>query len=161
MKKTVLSTMVITLLAGVCIASPFDYKTASNGYRYVYHQHNEASYQNAYCKAHKGIEEYELKDKTRVDCLTDTNAIEFDFANKAYEAVGQALHYGIMTGKKPKVVLILDGADWKKQLVYYHRIKKIGETYNFDVEYVTDDILQLDENGNCIYVNCKCHKQKK
>ena len=52
---------------------------------------------------HNGIEEYELTDKTRIDCLTDEYAID----NKWAELIGQALHYSIQSGKKPKVVLIL------------------------------------------------------
>lgn len=72
--------------------------------------------------AHNGIEEFENKDYTRVDCLTDKYAVEFDFANKWAESIGQALHYQRMTGKKAKVVLILE--DPKKEMVYYHRVKK-------------------------------------
>ena len=72
------------------------------------HEHNEASYQHAWCKLYNGIEEYENKDFTRVDCLTKINAVEFDFANKWAESIGQALHYQYMTGRKGKVVLILE-----------------------------------------------------
>lgn len=107
------------------------------------------------------MEEYELSDKTRVDCLTDKYAIEYDFANKKYEAVGQALHYAVMTGKQPKVVLIIDKKYEKKQLYCYERIKRIGEVYNFEVEYITDDILQLDKEGHCPYSDCKCNIRHK
>ena len=75
------------------------------------------------------------------------------------EAVGQALHYGMMTGKRPKVVLILDNKYKDKQMIYFERIKKIGEVYNFEVEYITDDILNLDESGKCPYKDCKCNKK--
>lgn len=140
-------------------AGNFEYKYGRC--KYVYHPHNESSYQHAYALMYYGIEEYELPDKTKVDLLTDKYAIEFDFANKKYEAVGQALHYGIMTGKRPKVVLILDNKYKDKQMIYYERIKKIGEVYNFDVEFITDDILNLDKNGKCPYIDCKCHRKKK
>ena len=63
--------------------------------------------------------EYENSDYTRVDCLTKKHAVEFDFANKWTESIGQALHYGLMTGKKPMVILILDCPE--KQMVYYNR----------------------------------------
>ena len=148
---------IITVLPAT--ASPFEYRTTKSGFNYIYHKHNESSYQHAYCSMHNGIEEYELSDKTRVDCLTDKYAIEFDFANKKYEAVGQALHYGIMTGKTPKVVLILDKKFEKKQLCYYERIKNIGEVYGFEVEYITDDILNLDKDGRCPYTDCKCNRK--
>lgn len=43
--------------------------------------------------------EYRLSDNTRVDCMTDTLAVEFDFANKWAECIGQALYYGKQTKK--------------------------------------------------------------
>lgn len=100
--------------------------------------------------------EYENIDKTRVDCLTEFHAVEFDFYNKWAESIGQALYYGFMTGKKPKVVLILENQKW--QMVYYNRILKLSKIYNFDVEYVTNDILELDENGKCFNKECKCYR---
>lgn len=141
-------------------ASPFEYRYY-NHWRAVYHPHSESSYQHAWCSAHHGVEEYENTDKTRVDCLTDTHAVEFDFANKYYEAVGQSLHYGIMTGKKPKVVLILDGKYFNEQMRYFERVKKIGKVYNIDVEYISDDILNLDKDNKCPHKDCKCNKQSK
>jgi len=137
------------------MASSFDYGTNGDGYKFVKHQHNEASYQNAWCSAHGGVTEYENKDFTRVDCLTATNAVEFDFANKWAESIGQALHYQLMTGKKAKVVLILENP--QKQMVYYNRVKALAIKYNFDVEYVTPAILNL-KNCQCSNPECKCHK---
>ena len=40
--------------------------------------------------------------------MTSCHAVEFDFANKWAESIGQALHYQYMTGKKAMVVLILE-----------------------------------------------------
>ena len=97
-------------------------------------------YQHAWCSANGGVEEFQNKDYTRVDCITKKYAVEFDFANKWAESVGQALYYGIMTGKKPLVVLILENP--QKQMIYYQRVKKLSEKYNFDVEFITQDILQ-------------------
>ena len=71
------------------------------------------------------------------------------------EGVGQALHYGLMTGKKPKVVLILDNP---KQMVYFKRVQKLADKYGFEVEYVTDEILNLDKGGKCKYKECRCNK---
>ena len=155
MKKVfVLLTLFITTLSA--IAYPFKYETCNLGYKHVHHKHNEASYQQAWCNAHNGIIEYENSDFTRVDCLTKTHAVEFDFANKWHESIGQALHYGTMTGKKPMVVLILDEPE--KQMIYYNRVKRIGKKYKFDVEYITNDILQLNEKGKCFNPKCKCHE---
>ena len=69
---------------------------------------SEASYQKEFCKEQKGIEEYQLDDGTRVDCLNKDYAIEIDFADKWYEAIGQSLHYSRKTGRKPGIAIILD-----------------------------------------------------
>ena len=44
----------------------------------------------------------------RVDVLTDTQAIELDWlkGNKFHEGIGQALHYGDVTGQQPVLALI-------------------------------------------------------
>ncbi len=68
----------------------------------------EKEYQAQWCSEHGGICEYVLPDNTRVDCLTSTYAIEFDFAQKWAEAIGQSLYYATMTGKTPGIVLIIE-----------------------------------------------------
>lgn len=73
----------------------------------------ERDYQKAWCDAHGGTIEVVLPDNTRVDCLTATHAIEFDFAPKWAEAIGQSLHYAALTGKSPGVVLIMAPGDEK------------------------------------------------
>ena len=119
------------------------------------YQHSESSYQHAWSKLHNGIEEYQNADFTRVDCLTKTYAVEFDFARKWAESIGQALHYSYMTGKKGKVVLILENP--KKEMIYYKRVENLGRIYNFDTEYVTPAILNI-KNGKCQFKDCKCNK---
>ena len=46
-------------------------------------------------------------------------------------------------------------------MVYVDRVKKIGEVYGIEVEYVSDEILNLDKDGKCQNPKCKCHKPKK
>jgi hypothetical protein len=94
---------------------------------------NEASYQAAWCKRWNGQCEYKLSDNTRIDCLTKNYAVEFDFAKKWAEAVGQSLHYGIMTGKKPAIVLIIEKP---KDFIYYNRLKVICEKYGITLWYM-------------------------
>lgn len=129
-----------------------------SAYEAIVHKHNESSYNHAWCSMHKGIEEFQNKDFTRVDCLTDCNAVEFDFAPKWAEGIGQALHYQRMTGKRGKVVLILENP--QKEMVYYYRVLELAKIYDFDVEYVTSKILDLDNLGRCPYLDCKCNKVK-
>ena len=81
---------------------------------------NEKDYVNKYCS---GQIEYTLDDKTRVDCLTDEYAIEFDYAKKWAESIGQALYYAKKTGKNPAVALILKK---ESDLKYANRIQDIG-----------------------------------
>lgn len=78
----------------------------------------EADYVDAYCK---GTVEYQLPDRTRVDCLTEEYAIEFDWAKKWAESIGQALYYSKMTGKKPAVAIIIKNPE---ERIYINRIKK-------------------------------------
>ena len=158
MKKTALILLILIAFQIVGITAPFEYETCNLGWKHVHHQHNEESYQQAWCSVHNGIMEYENSDFTRVDYLTKTHAVEFDFANKWHESIGQALHYATMTGKKAKIVLILD--DPTTQMVYFKRIKKIGKKYKFDVEFVINNILNLDKDGRCKNPNCKCHRHK-
>lgn len=92
--------------------------------------HPEAFYLQQWCNEYNGIAEYVLDDRTRIDCLTETHAVEFDFAPKWAEAVGQSLHYGIKTGKLPGIVLIVEKPEHYK---YYDRIKPLAEKYGITV----------------------------
>ncbi len=67
----------------------------------------ESYYVNQWCTSDFGRKEAVLWDMTRVDCLTKDHAIEFDFAKKWAESIGQSLYYSKLTGKPPAVVLIL------------------------------------------------------
>ena len=66
--------------------------------------------------------EHRLEDNTRVDCLTDEYAIEYDWAKKWAESIGQSLYYSKLTGKAPAVVLILTSpTDYR----YVKRIERL------------------------------------
>ncbi len=84
----------------------------------------EAYYVSQWCSDDFGKREFVLWDNTRVDCLTKDYAIEFDFAKKWAESIGQALYYAKMTGKKPAVTLILT------QLEDYKYVKRIERLDN-------------------------------
>lgn len=81
----------------------------------------EADYVNLYCT---GIIEYKLPDKTRVDCLTNEYAIEYDWAKKWAESIGQSLYYAKITGKKPAVAIIINSLEDYK---YIERIKTVDK----------------------------------
>jgi len=94
------------------------------------HINSEQYYQIKWCKD-KGKAEVRLEDRTRVDCLTKIHAIEFDFAQKWAEAIGQALHYGLMTGKRPGIVLIIED---EKHKHYWYRLKRIIDNYKLPID---------------------------
>ena len=89
---------------------------------------SESDYQKDWCK---GKTEVVLNDRTRVDCLTDTHAIEIDFAKNWYEAVGQSLHYGFMTNRTPGIgLIVLTEIDTVKA----KRLLKVVEVYNLPIK---------------------------
>ena len=68
----------------------------------------ESYYQKEFAEVIGGEREVVLEDRTRVDIVTDTYAIEVDFAEKWAESIGQSLHYEEMLGKKAGVLLVMD-----------------------------------------------------
>ena len=96
--------------------------------------HKEKEYQNVWCARHNGEIEYTLDDNTRVDCLTEDYAIEFDFAYKWAEAVGQALYYAAKTNKKPGIVLIIEKERDKRNL---KRLEFLTDKYNIKLWTIT------------------------
>lgn len=83
----------------------------------------ESYYVNQWCSPEFGRKEAVLWDMTRVDCLTKDYAIEFDFAKKWAESIGQSLYYAKMTNKSPAVVIIL--TKWS-DMVYVKRIERLN-----------------------------------
>lgn len=93
--------------------------------------HKEAEYQTVWCKAHNGEIEYKLIDNTRVDCLTKKYAVEFDFAKKVYESIGQALYYSAMTKKRPAIVLIMENPTAEEK--YLQKLKLVAKKHKIKV----------------------------
>lgn len=73
--------------------------------------------------------EARLFDGTRVDLLTADYAIEVDYAKsgKHFEAVGQALYYAIVTGKKPGIILLVRS---EKDLRFVYRTQAVCARHN-------------------------------
>jgi len=93
-------------------------------------KYHEKHYQTLLCSELGGEMEYVLKDRTRVDCLTDEYAIEVDFARKWAEGVGQSLYYAHMTGRKPAVGFIIDSEKDKR---YLKRLNEMATIYNIKI----------------------------
>ncbi len=94
------------------------------------HRHHEAWYRDNWCIG-KGKAEVLLPDRTRCDCLTQTHAVEVDFAPKFYEAIGQALYYSLQTGKKGGIVLIVEN---KSDYKYWLRLNSTIEHFHLPID---------------------------
>ena len=100
---------------------------------------SESYNNNIYCNKINGIQEYTLKNKVRVDCLTQDYAIEMDWCSKWYEGVTQALYYSMLTKRKAKLVLIKkSSSDYK----YIDRAKKTINFYNLPVDLEIIDVME-------------------
>ena len=86
--------------------------------------------------------EYKLDDNTRVDCLTNEYAVEFDFASKWSESIGQSLYYALKTDLKPAVVLIMEKP--AKDLKYLNRLYQVSNKFGITV-YTMSDIETPDK----------------
>ena len=107
--------IVIVMMANVVEAKHFQY---------------ERVYQDAWCSARGYQTEVRMTDGTRCDAISATHAIEFDFAAKRYEAVGQALHYSRLTGLKAGIVLIVEK---DKDMKYVEGMKLDIEHFNLNI----------------------------
>lgn len=119
MKRILLSAL--ALIIGFSLSSkPF----AAN-------KHPEKYYQKNWCDQHSGKTEVQLADRTRVDCLTDSHAVEFDWGKKWAEAIGQSLYYSLQTGKRAGVVLIIDGV---KERRYWIRLNTTIDHFGLPID---------------------------
>ena len=98
-------------------------KRSQYGHSFFNTEASERDFQVIFCDSVDGGTEVVLRDRTRVDCLTTTHAIEVDFAKKWAEAIGQALHYALMTNRTPGVALIVQTP---RDLRHWNRLNAIA-----------------------------------
>ena len=84
----------------------------------------EAHYQEIAAKKYSGQTEVTVPDGTRCDIVTETHAIEVDFADKWAEAIGQSLNYSFQLNKKAGILLILEKPDDERHLLRVQSIIK-------------------------------------
>jgi uncharacterized membrane-anchored protein len=106
MKKTILS-IILSLI------SILGYTQEVSG---QFTKLNESYYQNNFANQIKGKTEVILDDKARVDIVTDTFAIEVDFAEKWAESIGQSQYYARKLNKKAGILLVINPATDDKYL---------------------------------------------
>lgn len=94
----------------------------------------ERDHVRAWCE---GTVEVRLSDGTRVDCLTDTHAIEVDWARKWMEGVGQSLHYAEVSNLRPGLALIVKPG--KADARHVERARRLTTRYG-----ITLWLIELD-----------------
>ncbi len=104
------------------------------------HKFYEKDYQNYWCGANGGVTEVILPDKVRVDCVTKTHAVEFDFAKKWAESIGQSLYYGEQLNKKAGIVLISENGQSDEK--YIKRVKSVANYHNIDLWIITPEQMK-------------------
>lgn len=105
-----------------------------------HHKFYEKDYQNYWCGANGGVTEVILPDKARVDCVTKTHAVEFDFAKKWAESIGQSLYYGEQLHKKAGIVLISENGLSDEK--YIKRVKSVANYHNIDLWIITPEQMR-------------------
>lgn len=93
-------------------------------------QQKERYYQEKFAKIVNGEMEVVLKDKTRVDIVTNDYAIEVDFAHKWAEAIGQSLYYAKELNKKPGILLVWSGDN---EIRYLNRLMEVAVEHGIKV----------------------------
>jgi len=89
----------------------------------VHSREYESHYQDLWCP---GEIEVTLSDGSRVDCLTNNEAIEVDFSSKWAESIGQALLYAKLTGKSPAVLLIINSSSARHIARFHNAADGLG-----------------------------------
>jgi hypothetical protein len=111
----------------------------------------ESYYQEKFATIMKGQKEVTLDDQTRVDVLTDTFAIEVDFAEKWSQSVGQTLYYSEKLNKKAGILLVVNGMFDDR---YVKRLMSVAYKHNITVwimDYNNDSWGKVDVDIKYIY----------
>lgn len=94
------------------------------------HAHLEKYYQTQWCQEHHGQMEVTLPNRTRCDCLTDTYAVEVEFAEKWAEGIGQSLNYALQAQKRAGIVFIMESPKEEK---YWDHLKAVITHYRLPI----------------------------
>lgn len=104
---------------------------------------HEADYSDKIQSLIGGQREYTVT-SGRVDILTETNAIEVEWANKWKDAIGQSLWYGVQTNRAPLIVLIMRREkDYKYFLQLNSTLMAAGLADKITVLRYPDDFQEL------------------
>lgn len=89
-------------------------------------------FQSKWCTENGGVVDYVHEDySNNIACIKDQYAIDVEYANKWKEAVGQALYYSAITGKKPGIALIIQNLTDDKKHV--ESLRLVANKFNIRV----------------------------
>lgn len=88
-------------------------------------------HQDKWCEDRGGQARRVLADQTRIDCITETHAIKFEPASSWEKAIGEALFYGLKTGKKAGLVIIFEK---KEDEVYWQKMNQVIKHFNLPID---------------------------
>ena len=111
------------------ILSPITLFAQKHGHKEVYYQKKFSDKLTS--EGISNLTEVVLFDRTRCDIVTDSFAIEVDFASKWAESIGQSLYYSNVLNKKAGVLLIIE--DKQRDEKYLKRLRFIAEKYDITV----------------------------
>ena len=126
MEQAILRISIFLLLAAVVLFLIFR-KTKKVDKKYK--KGTERQFQVAHAEGQVEVSFNHNGIRGRIDDLTGTHAIEYDFAKKWAEAIGQALLYSSITRKKAGIVIIIQGEGDQNhldKLIYTIRTKRLG-----------------------------------
>lgn len=103
----------------------------------------ESYYQDIFATEIGGRTEVTAGDGTRCDILTDSYAIEVDFARKWGEAIGQSLNYGFQFNRQAGILLILEKPSDRRHFI---RVNSIIEHYDLPIKVWTIDAVEDDQS---------------
>ncbi len=91
--------------------------------------HPKRWYQERWCAKYFDSAQVTVSDQ--YDCLSEKYVIEFDYADRWYESIGESLHYALQTGRKAGIVLIMEK---ESDIKYWIKLKKTVEHYSLPIE---------------------------
>lgn len=115
--------MKIKIISAVVILALFPYSANAKN------KMKESRYQEIDCSKRKGKVESIIKGG-RIDCETEYFAIEYDFAKKWAECLGQALFYSAYTSKVGLCILIVEN---NKDFKYIKKLEKAIEYHGLHI----------------------------
>ena len=102
---------------------------------------HEPYYSSLWCEG-RGQAEARLASDNRVDCLTETHAIEVEWAKKFRQGIGQSLDYAQETGRRAGIVLLL-----RNEADYRHWIR-MNTVIDYHQLAIDTWIMRVDEVGH-------------